>query len=173
MSRRCSISCRVAAERLPLLGFTHVAGRVREGLPCAGVPVVVGAMDAWGGMFGVGVARMATRCTRAAPAKSPASSRPTVNPTPGVILFPPYEGIVMHAAPTQTGGAALAWLGNMLGRSPAEMSGLAESIEPSSAIPVFLPHLQRRAGPDLGQLFAGRVRAARQPGRGGGDGARL
>ena len=61
----------------------------------------------------------------------------TVNPTPGVILFPPYEGIVMHAAPTQTGGAALAWLGNTLGRTPAEMSALAAGIEPGSAVPVI------------------------------------
>src|SRR5438128_1096993 len=39
-----------AAELLPpLFPFHHVAGRVRPGLPCAGVPVVVGAMDAWGG----------------------------------------------------------------------------------------------------------------------------
>ena len=41
-----------AAERLPqLYPFTHVMGRVGENLPCAGAPVVVGAMDAWGGMF--------------------------------------------------------------------------------------------------------------------------
>ena len=36
-----------AADLLPpLFGFTHIAGRVRPGLPCAGTPVVVGAMDA-------------------------------------------------------------------------------------------------------------------------------
>ena len=137
-----------AAERLPpLFGFTHVAGRVRSGLPCAGAPVVVGAMDAWGGMFGTGVAADGDAMYQSGTSEIPGIVSATVNPTPGVILFPPYEGIVMHAAPTQTGGAALAWLGNMLGRSPAEMSGLAESIEPSSAIPVFLPHLQGERAP--------------------------
>src|SRR5690606_15387474 len=41
-----------AAARLPpLFGFTHVAGRVGALLPGEGAPVVVGAMDAWGGMF--------------------------------------------------------------------------------------------------------------------------
>lgn len=137
-----------AAERLPpLFGFTHVAGRARDGLPCAGTPVVVGAMDAWGGMFGVGVARDGDAMYQSGTSEIPGIVSATVNPTPGVILFPPYEGIVMHAAPTQTGGAALAWLGNMLGRTPAEMSELAASIGPSSAVPLFLPHLQGERAP--------------------------
>ena len=43
----------------PLSKFHHVAGTVRSGLPGAGVPVVTGAMDAWGGMFGLGVIEIA------------------------------------------------------------------------------------------------------------------
>ena len=118
-----------AAEKLPPLhGFTHVVGRVRDGLPCAGAPVVVGAMDAWGGMFGTGVASDGDAMYQSGTSEIPGIVSSTVNPTPGVILFPPYDGIVMHAAPTQTGGAALAWLGNMLGRTPAEMSELAAGI---------------------------------------------
>lgn len=137
-----------AAGRLPPLhGFAHVAGTVRQGLPCAGVPVVVGAMDAWAGMFGVGVVRDGDAMYQSGTSEIPGIVSSVVNPTPGVILFPPYEGIVMHAAPTQTGGAALAWLGNMLGRSPVEMSALAESIGPSSAVPLFLPHLQGERAP--------------------------
>lgn len=137
-----------AAKRLPPLHpFTHVAGRVRDGLPCAGAPVVVGAMDAWGGMFGIGVAADGDAMYQSGTSEIPGIVSATVNPTPGVILFPPYEGIVMHAAPTQTGGAALAWLGNVLGRSPAEMSSLAGSIEPGSAVPLFLPHLQGERAP--------------------------
>lgn len=137
-----------AAERLPpLFGFTHVAGRVRDGLPCAGVPVVVGAMDAWGGMFGTGVAADGDAIYQSGTSEIPGIVSSTVNPTPGVILFPPYEGIVMHAAPTQTGGAALAWLGKVLGRSPTEMSEMAAGLELSSAVPLFLPHLQGERAP--------------------------
>lgn len=137
-----------AAERLPeLFGFSHVAGTVREGLPCAGVPVVVGAMDAWGGMFGVGVVRDGDAMYQSGTSEIPGIVSSTVHPTPGVILFPPYEGIVMHAAPTQTGGAALGWLGNVLGRSPSEMSDLAGAIGPSEAVPLFLPHLQGERAP--------------------------
>lgn len=131
----------------PLHHFTHVAGRVRAGLPCAGVPVVVGAMDAWGGMFGTGVAAEGDAMYQSGTSEIPGIVSSVVNPTPGVILFPPYEGIVMHAAPTQTGGAALSWLGKVLGRSPAEMSEMAGRIEPSSAVPLFLPHLQGERAP--------------------------
>ena len=131
----------------PLYPFTHVAGRVRAGLPCAGVPVVVGAMDAWGGMFGTGVAAEGDAMYQSGTSEIPGIVSSTVYPTPGVILFPPYEGIVMHAAPTQTGGAALAWLGQLLGRSAAEMSEMAGGIEPSSAVPLFLPHLQGERAP--------------------------
>ena len=47
-----------AREKLaPLYGFTHRVGSVRNGLPCAGTPVFVGVMDAWAGMFGLGVTR--------------------------------------------------------------------------------------------------------------------
>jgi xylulokinase len=137
-----------AAEKLPpLFGFSHVVGKVKAGLPCAGTPVVVGAMDAWGGMFGVGVVADGDAMYQSGTSEIPGIISSSIAPTPGVILFPPYEGIVMHAAPTQTGGAALAWLGNMLGRSPAEMAGLAAGIEPSSAVPLFLPHLQGERAP--------------------------
>ncbi len=47
-----------AREKLATLrDFTHCVGRVRDGLPCAGAPVFVGVMDAWAGMFGIGVIR--------------------------------------------------------------------------------------------------------------------
>jgi xylulokinase len=71
----------------------------------------------------------------------------TIHPTPGVILFPPYNGITMHAAPTQSGGAALAWFANVLGKTPADAAGLAATSEPGSSIPLFLPHLQGERAP--------------------------
>ena len=53
----------------------------------------------------------------------------------------------MHAAPTQSGGAALAWFANVLARTPAEASALAATVEPGPAIPLFLPHLQGERAP--------------------------
>lgn len=137
-----------AREKLPpLFGFSHVAGLVRAGLPCAGVPVVVGAMDAWGGMFGVGAVRDGDAMYQSGTSEIPGIVSREVNPTPGVVLFPPYEGIVMHAAPTQSGGAALGWFANVLGRPPAELAELGGSVAPSSAVPLFLPHLQGERAP--------------------------
>lgn len=137
-----------AADLLPPLhGFSHVAGRVRGGLHCAGVPVVVGAMDAWAGMFGVGVVGDGDAMYQSGTSEIAGIVSSKVIPTPGVILFPPYEGIVMHAAPTQSGGAALAWLGSVLGREPAALSALAAKVPPSSAVPLFLPHLQGERAP--------------------------
>ena len=137
-----------AAHRLPPLHpFSHVAGRVKAGLPCAGTPVVVGAMDAWGGMFGVGVVADGDVMYQSGTSEIAGIVSSRVNPTPGVILFPPYEGIVMHAAPTQSGGAAVAWFAGVLGRTPTELSELAQTVVPSSAVPVFLPHLQGERAP--------------------------
>jgi xylulokinase len=104
-------------------------------------------MDAWGGMFGVGVVRDGDAMYQSGTSEIPGVISSQVVPTPGVILFPPYEGLVMHAAPTQTGGAALGWLSTVLGKSPAELSGLAGSIGASDAVPLFLPHLQGERAP--------------------------
>lgn len=137
-----------AADRLPpLFPFTHVAGRVGDLLPCAGAPVVVGAMDAWGGMFGVGCVGDGDGMYQSGTSEIPGIVSSTINPTPGVILFPPYDGITMHAAPTQSGGAALNWWANVLGEVPAALSTMVETSEPTSAVPLFLPHLQGERAP--------------------------
>jgi xylulokinase len=109
--------------------------------------VVTGAMDAWAGMFGVGVVRNGDAMYQSGTSEILGIISSGINPTPGVILFPPYEGIVMHAAPTQSGGAALAWLANLLGHPPAELSTIAAAVGPSDAIPLFLPHLQGERAP--------------------------
>jgi xylulokinase len=131
----------------PLFPFNHVAGRVRDGLPGAGTPVVIGAMDAWAGMFGVGVVRDGQAMYQSGTSEILGIVSARVTPTPGVIVFPPYEGITLHAAPTQSGGAAFAWFAAVLGKSPAEAAALVGTTPPSDAIPMFLPHLQGERAP--------------------------
>lgn len=138
---------RAASLLPPLAKFHDVAGRMRDGLPCAGTPVVTGAMDAWGGMFGIGVVGDGDAMYQSGTSEILGIVSSRVDPTPGVIVFPAYEGIVMHAAPTQSGGAALAWFANVLGKPVTELSALAESIDPSDAVPHFLPHLQGERAP--------------------------
>lgn len=137
-----------AAAKLPALyPFHHIAGRVASGLPFAGLPVTVGAMDAWAGMFGCGVVADGDAMYQSGTSEIPGVVSSKVVPTPGVILFPPYEGIRMHAAPTQSGGAALTWLSRLLGSDPEALSALAGACEPSASLPLFLPHLAGERAP--------------------------
>jgi xylulokinase len=137
-----------AAEKLPpLYPFHHIAGYISAGLPFAGLPVTVGAMDAWAGMFGCGVVADGDAMYQSGTSEIPGVVSSRVVPTPGVVLFPPYEGIRMHAAPTQSGGAALTWLSALVGRGPAELSALAQTCEPSANLPIFLPHLAGERAP--------------------------
>jgi len=108
---------------------------------------VVGAMDAWGGMFGVGVSADGDAMLQSGTSEIAGIVSSSVHPTPGVVLFPPYDGITMHAAPTQSGGAAVQWFANVLGKTPADLSALVAATTPSAATPLFLPHLQGERAP--------------------------
>jgi len=135
-----------AAKRLPALAdFTTVTGLVRPGLPCAGTPVVVGAMDAWSGMFGVGVVENGDAMYLSGTSEVAGIVSSIIVPMPGVIVFPPYDGISMHAAPTQSGGASLSWLARMLDKPVSETLNLASVAQ--GTVPLFLPHLQGERAP--------------------------
>ncbi len=137
-----------ARQRLaPLAGFTYQVGTVLNGLPFAGVPVFVGTMDAWAGMFGVGAVKDndAMYLSGTSDVLGVISARRV--PTPGVIVFPSYDGITLHVAPTQSGGASLLWLSTLLDRSPQQLSTLVAATPPSAPVPLFLPHLQGERAP--------------------------
>lgn len=126
----------------PLAG----AGFMTEG-PFRGVPVVRGTMDAWAAMFGVGVARDGQAMNLSGTSEVLGLISPIRNPVPGVITFPAWRGITLHAGPTQAGGASLDWLGRIMGRGTADLAALAREgvIRPDS--PLFLPHLQGERAP--------------------------
>ena len=131
---------------------------MRDGLPCAGAPVYVGVMDAWAGMFGVGVTRNGDAMYLSGTSEVLGMVSWRQVPTPGVIVFPAYRGIMLHAAPTQSGGASLDWLSALL-------AAIAdEHLEPRSrhaafrfdpAVPAASPG---RAGAALGYAVARRFR---------------
>ncbi|MEX0852544.1 MAG: FGGY-family carbohydrate kinase [Bauldia sp.] len=137
-----------AREKLaPLRDFTHRVGVVRAGLPCAGTPVFVGAMDAWSGMFGIGATRDGDAMYLSGTSEVLGLISHRVVPTPGVIVFPPYKGITLHAAPTQSGGNSFAWLSTLLGRDLDDLSSLVAGTPASASVPLFLPHLQGERAP--------------------------
>ncbi len=131
---------------LPLKSFTEVAGHVRKGLPYAGTPMVTGAMDAWAGMLGAGVAEEGQALYLSGTSEILGLVSNLKAPTPGVIAFPKCEGIVLHAGPTQSGGASVAWACNLLGKNPQQISALAALANPAHT-PLFLPHLEGERAP--------------------------
>jgi xylulokinase len=137
-----------AAKRLPpLSGIAAPVGRIRPGLPGAGLPMANATMDAWSGMLGAGACRDGDAAYLSGTSEVGGIVSNRRIPTPGVIAFPKCEGIMLHAGPTQSGGASLAWLGKVLGRSPPEIAELAAQSDPSRPAPIFLPHLQGERAP--------------------------
>jgi xylulokinase len=142
-----------AAGRLPPLQDPRdLAGRVTPaalGGAFAGVPVVRGTMDAWASMFGIGVAEAGQGMLVSGTSEVLGLISPLRVPVAGVVSFPDWAGITLHAGPTQAGGGSLAWLAGVLGRTPAELT--AELGAGQHAItatsPLFLPHLQGERAP--------------------------
>lgn len=136
-----------AAERLPpITGFTTIPGHVQNGLPCAGVPVVTGAMDAWSGLLGAGVSEEGHGLYLSGTSEILGIVSRQRNPVPGIITFAECEGIVLHAGPTQSGGASADWVARLLGQAPADVMRLAAQAD-LRHVPLFLPHLDGERAP--------------------------
>ena len=103
-------------------------------------------MDAWAGMFGVGVAEPGQAMYLSGTSEVLGLISAARVPTPGVIVFPEWRGLVLHAGPTQAGGAALDWLAGLLGRPAGELAGLADEAVRADS-PLFLPHLEGERAP--------------------------
>lgn len=161
----------VAGAR-PLLADLHGlrdrVGFVREGRPFAGAPVYAGTMDAWAGMFGVGVVRDGEAMYLSGTSEVAGIISDQVQPTPGIIVFPSYEQIRLHAAPTQSGGASLDWVAKLVGQSQQAALQLAAESGPSArSTPIFLPHLQGERAPFWDSKSRGvfaRLDSATEPG---------
>lgn len=136
-----------ATERLPrLAGVTTVAGHIRKGLPCAGAPVVTGAMDAWSGLLGAGVVQDGQGLYLSGTSEILGIVSHERHPAAGVIAFAQCEGINLHAGPTQSGGASAAWAARLLGTDPKGLSDLATAAD-LRHVPLFLPHLDGERAP--------------------------
>lgn len=135
-----------AARRLaPLADPLTVAGQVQAGWPLAGTPVVLGMMDAWASLLGLGVAQDGQGMYLSGTSEVLGIVSHDHAPEPGVITFPDWRGIRFHAAPTQSGGASLDWIARLTGRPLAEAAALAAP--PAEDAPLFLPHLQGERAP--------------------------
>jgi xylulokinase len=135
-----------AAQRLaPLADPLAVVGVVNASWPFAGTPVVLGVMDAWASLFGLGVAQEGEAFYLSGTSDVLGIMSADLFPQAGIITFPDWRGLRLHAAPTQSGGASLDWAARLLGRSVQEIAGMAESL--TDYAPMFLPHLQGERAP--------------------------
>lgn len=136
-----------AADVLPALcDPLQVAGTVRSGA-FRGVPVAAGTMDAWAAMFGLGVADEGEAMYLSGTSEVLGLISAKRAAEPGIISFPDWRGITLHAAPTQAGGASLDWLGRLLGKTPAALGQLAATVQLTATSPLFLPHLEGERAP--------------------------
>lgn len=137
-----------AAGRLPeLRDPASVAGRtVLPGADRA-VPVATGLMDAWASMFGVGVRNEGDAMYLSGTSEIPGVLSSSVHPAEGALVFPPHMGRTLHAAPTQSGGASLAWLCGLFGTDPDTIMAEVAALPPGGPGLLFLPHLQGERAP--------------------------
>lgn len=136
-----------AAERVvPVRDVVSVVGTVKAG-PAAGIAVANGTMDAWTGLVGCGLASPGTTAYLSGTSEILGVSSPLLNPTEGVIVLQECENIRIHVGPTQSGGAAKLWYGDLTGQSPGEMAASAAESDFSKPAPIFIPHLQGERAP--------------------------
>ncbi len=137
-----------AAGKLPpLAAMSDLAGVVRPGHPCAGVPVAVGTMDAWASMFGVGIQRPGQAFYLSGTSEVLGVVSDHVHPVPGVLVFPKVGELTLHAGPTQSGGASVRWFCELFDTTPEQMAADVAARDPSRPCPLFLPHLQGERAP--------------------------
>jgi xylulokinase len=135
-----------AAQRLaPLADPFAVVGEVKADWPFAGTPVVLGVMDAWASLFGLGVAQQGEAFYLSGTSDVLGIMSADLFPQAGIITFPDWRGLRLHAAPTQSGGGSLDWAARLLGRSAQDVAGMAQSL--ANDAPLFLPHLQGERAP--------------------------
>ncbi|ROT96101.1 xylulokinase [Histidinibacterium lentulum] len=136
-----------AEARLPPLSDPlALAGEIAEG-PFAGVPVARGTMDAWASMFGLGVAREGEAMYLSGSSEVMGLISARRSGSGGVVTFPDWRGITLHAAPTQAGGGALTWASRLLGLDFAALERAAGAARLGPRSPLFLPHLEGERAP--------------------------
>jgi xylulokinase len=104
-------------------------------------------MDAWASMFGLGVADEGEAMYLSGTSEVMGLISQVRTGEPGVITFPDWRGITLHAGPTQAGGASLDWVARLLGRDLADVEALAAAVEIRPDSPLFLPHLEGERAP--------------------------
>jgi xylulokinase len=111
------------------------------------VPVAAGLMDAWASMFGVGVHSNGAAMYLSGTSEIPGIISDTIRPSKGALVFPPHFGLTLHAAPTQSGGASLAWFCRTFDVTPEQVMQDVATLPSGGPSALFLPHLSGERAP--------------------------
>ena len=135
-----------AEKKVPLIAVTEIVAGIAQG-KFKGVPVASGTMDAWAGLVGAGGAGEGRSVYLSGTSEIVGISSQTVTPTPGAIVFPPCNGVRLHAGPTNNGGDAQLWFSQVTGIELTKISDMVSGRARSSATPLFLPQLEGERAP--------------------------
>ena len=138
------------ARRLPPLRdpVDSLGPAAGDGLRCAGAPVVVGTMDAFGSVFGSGLTVPGRGMVSCGTSLVVAGSSAVVSGrAAGVVAFPPVQGTFVHAGPTQAGGDALRWWSDTAALRIEDVIAEADRAPAGSSGVVFTPHLAGERAP--------------------------
>jgi len=143
-----SLAPRFAERQAAIAAFDSCAGysNGRLGLP-AGLPVSVGTMDAWGGIFGSGAVRPGMSFQMSGTSEIVGTVGSASGSADGVISFPPVKGRFVHAGPTQAGGDALRWVADLLGMTISDALASSDRGGDRDQPLLFLPHLAGERAP--------------------------
>jgi xylulokinase len=104
-------------------------------------------MDAWGSFFGAGLLREGRALDLAGTSEVVGMASIRAASEPGIVTFPPLDGLTIHAGPTQAGGSALEWVARLLRIPATEALARAERADAEPQQLVFLPHLAGERAP--------------------------
>lgn len=147
-----------AARQPALHGFAEALGVVvAPELPAlAGATVAVGTMDAWGSIYGSGLVDHGVAMDVAGTSEIVGVASRHARATAGIVSFPPLDGLVVHAGPTQAGGDALRWWAAVAGHAVEDVLAAAAESPAGAGGVLFHPYLAGERAP----LWDPQVRAS-------------
>ena len=131
----------------PIRPLAQYAGRTGVDWLPSDVPVAVGTMDAWASLFGSGIRAAGDAFQVAGTSEVIGILSSRGEGVPGIVTFPRFNGLYLHAGPTQAGGDALKWFAQAIGRDMDNVLALATSPAAADEPLVFLPHLMGERAP--------------------------
>ncbi|WP_200825399.1 xylulokinase [Kibdelosporangium aridum] len=145
---------RVATDLLSSVRIAGPSGYIPEAvalvdglsdrLPPMLPPEQVGTMDAFGSVLGTGLPWSGRRGMVLCGTSLVVAGASTSGAAPGIVTFPPYDGVLVHAGPTQAAGDAVRWWSQVSG---LDIPAVFESAASGSSGVVFTPYLAGERAP--------------------------